>query len=75
MRVSNVSTQDAATETPYRDVAPETPVAVSSAARVTTSRIASPVAAPGTGLARFLDASYHRSPDATPVWFMRQAGR
>jgi uroporphyrinogen decarboxylase len=75
VRVSNVSTQDAATETPYRDVAPETPVAVSSAPRVTTSGIASPVAAPGTGLARFLDASYHRSPDATPVWFMRQAGR
>src|SRR5213080_963556 len=30
---------------------------------------------PGTGLARFLDAGYHRQPDATPVWFMRQAGR
>src|SRR6059058_4564367 len=24
---------------------------------------------------RFLDACYHRQPDATPVWFMRQAGR
>jgi uroporphyrinogen decarboxylase len=30
---------------------------------------------PGTGLARFLDAGHHRQPDATPVWFMRQAGR
>lgn len=28
-----------------------------------------------TGVARFLDACYHRQPDATPVWFMRQAGR
>lgn len=28
-----------------------------------------------TGFARFLDACYHRQPDATPVWFMRQAGR
>src|SRR5438132_14129908 len=28
-----------------------------------------------TGLARFLAASHHRQPDATPVWFMRQAGR
>lgn len=28
-----------------------------------------------TGLARFMDACYHRQPDATPVWFMRQAGR
>ncbi len=28
-----------------------------------------------TGLARFLAACYHRQPDATPVWFMRQAGR
>jgi uroporphyrinogen decarboxylase len=30
---------------------------------------------PGTGLARFLDACHLRQPDATPVWFMRQAGR
>jgi uroporphyrinogen decarboxylase len=28
-----------------------------------------------TGVARFMDACYHRQPDATPVWFMRQAGR
>ncbi len=28
-----------------------------------------------TGLTRFLDACHHREPDATPVWFMRQAGR
>src|SRR5260221_6446979 len=27
-----------------------------------------------TGFARFLDACHHRQPDATPVWFMRQAG-
>ena len=32
-------------------------------------------AAKGTGLARFMDACYRRTPDATPVWFMRQAGR
>lgn len=30
---------------------------------------------PHTGLARFLDACHRRQPDATPVWFMRQAGR
>src|SRR5947209_16077587 len=30
---------------------------------------------PGTGLARFLAASHHQQPDATPIWFMRQAGR
>ncbi|HEY7419464.1 MAG TPA: uroporphyrinogen decarboxylase [Ktedonobacteraceae bacterium] len=30
---------------------------------------------PYTGVARFMDACYHRLPDATPVWFMRQAGR
>jgi uroporphyrinogen decarboxylase len=30
---------------------------------------------PHTGRARFLDACQHRQPDATPVWFMRQAGR
>ena len=28
-----------------------------------------------TGLARFLDACHLRQPDATPIWFMRQAGR
>src|SRR5881392_3640312 len=28
-----------------------------------------------TGLARFLDACHRRQPDATPIWFMRQAGR
>src|SRR5205807_2006379 len=27
------------------------------------------------GLARFLDACHLRQPDATPIWFMRQAGR
>ena len=31
--------------------------------------------APHTGLTRFLDACHHRQPDATPIWFMRQAGR
>ena len=36
--------------------------------------ISSPVAQ-HTGVARFLDACHHRQPDATPVWFMRQAGR
>ncbi len=30
---------------------------------------------PQTGSARFLDACHLRQPDATPVWFMRQAGR
>src|SRR5579859_379207 len=30
---------------------------------------------PKSGAARFLDACHHRQPDATPVWFMRQAGR
>ncbi|HWZ18304.1 MAG TPA: uroporphyrinogen decarboxylase family protein, partial [Ktedonobacteraceae bacterium] len=30
---------------------------------------------PQTGDVRFLDACHHRQPDATPVWFMRQAGR
>src|SRR5215472_16395596 len=30
---------------------------------------------PRTGLARFMDACHLRQPDATPVWFMRQAGR
>jgi uroporphyrinogen decarboxylase len=28
-----------------------------------------------TGLTRFLDACHLRQPDATPIWFMRQAGR
>lgn len=28
-----------------------------------------------TGVARFMDACHLREPDATPVWFMRQAGR
>src|SRR5438270_10867305 len=31
--------------------------------------------APRTGASRFLDACHLRQPDATPVWFMRQAGR
>jgi uroporphyrinogen decarboxylase len=30
---------------------------------------------PRTGAARFLDACHRRQPDATPIWFMRQAGR
>jgi uroporphyrinogen decarboxylase len=30
---------------------------------------------PHTGAARFLAACYRRQPDATPIWFMRQAGR
>lgn len=33
------------------------------------------VVPPHTGVARFLDACHHRQPDATPIWFMRQAGR
>src|SRR5229473_4009296 len=32
-------------------------------------------ALPDTGVARFLAACHHRQPDATPIWFMRQAGR
>lgn len=28
-----------------------------------------------TGVGRFMDVCHHRRPDATPVWFMRQAGR
>ncbi len=28
-----------------------------------------------TGVARFLDACHLQQPDATPIWFMRQAGR
>ncbi len=35
----------------------------------------SPVMTPRSGVARFMDACNHRQPDATPVWFMRQAGR
>src|SRR5215471_20062082 len=31
--------------------------------------------APRPGASRFLDACHLRQPDATPVWFMRQAGR
>jgi uroporphyrinogen decarboxylase len=30
---------------------------------------------PHTGVARFLAACHHEQPDATPIWFMRQAGR
>ncbi len=30
---------------------------------------------PSTGRTHFLDACYRRQPDATAVWFMRQAGR
>jgi uroporphyrinogen decarboxylase len=30
---------------------------------------------PHTGAARFLAACHHQQPDATPIWFMRQAGR
>jgi len=30
---------------------------------------------PHSGAARFLDACHHKQPDATPIWFMRQAGR
>lgn len=30
---------------------------------------------PHTGVTRFLDACHHKQPDATPIWFMRQAGR
>lgn len=39
------------------------------------SNTLSSVVPPHTGLARFLDACHHRQPDATPIWFMRQAGR
>lgn len=34
----------------------------------------SPVVPARGGLARFMDACHLRQPDATPVWFMRQAG-
>ena len=37
--------------------------------------ILTPVTPLHTGVKRFLDACHHREPDATPVWFMRQAGR
>ena len=40
-----------------------------------TQHISSSPVLPGTGLARFLAASHHQQPDATPIWFMRQAGR
>jgi uroporphyrinogen decarboxylase len=30
---------------------------------------------PHSGAARFLAACHHKQPDATPIWFMRQAGR
>ncbi len=30
---------------------------------------------PMTGVERFLAACHHEQPDATPIWFMRQAGR
>lgn len=30
---------------------------------------------PMSGAARFMAACHHQQPDATPVWFMRQAGR
>jgi len=33
------------------------------------------VLSPHSGVARLMDACYHRQPDTTPVWFMRQAGR
>lgn len=39
------------------------------------SNTLSSVVPPHTGVARFLDACHHRQPDATPIWFMRQAGR
>jgi uroporphyrinogen decarboxylase len=42
--------------------------------RMQTNNLSSAVA-PHSGAARFLDACYLRQPDATPVWFMRQAGR
>ncbi len=34
-----------------------------------------PSVLPHTGAARFMDACSMRQPDATPIWFMRQAGR
>src|SRR5438876_3916612 len=40
-----------------------------------TQHLSSSPVLPGTGLARFLAASHHQQPDATPIWFMRQAGR
>ena len=39
------------------------------------SNTLSSIVPPHTGVARFLDACHLRQPDATPVWFMRQAGR
>ncbi len=35
----------------------------------------SPDVLPHSGAARFLAACSHKQPDATPIWFMRQAGR
>ena len=35
----------------------------------------SPDVLPHSGAARFLAACFHKQPDATPIWFMRQAGR
>jgi uroporphyrinogen decarboxylase len=35
----------------------------------------STVVVPHSGASRFLAACHHLQPDATPVWFMRQAGR
>ena len=39
------------------------------------SNTVSSIVPPHTGVARFLDACHLRQPDATPIWFMRQAGR
>jgi hypothetical protein len=72
---SNASTLGVATETPHRDAAPQIHISVSSSGNESTSGIASPAVAPVTGLARFLDVTYRRRPDATPAWFIRQAGR
>jgi uroporphyrinogen decarboxylase len=41
----------------------------------TTMQQQSTIVPPHTGVARFLDACHLRQPDATPIWFMRQAGR
>src|SRR5205085_10877587 len=43
--------------------------------RTMQSNTLSSIVPPHTGVARFLDACHLRQPDATPVWFMRQAGR
>ena len=39
------------------------------------AQVVETVAKRGTGEARMLAACNHQEPDATPVWFMRQAGR